>query len=721
MKNNLISKGKAYIVDFFNHWNEPYQGRYIPNKEVAAYGFGGMGVYLATVVINAVGLSASNLLVGSCIGLKPTHLYYMLVVANIIGISFTVFRSYIMDNIKSPMGKFRPFLKWMGVPSVLAACIFVWMPYETMTYNQKAITVLVMYLVINMFSPFYTDSFLMLIQVMSPDSDERTDVMSISQIIYSFAPTVTNLVIPFLAGLTGGLTDMRTYRIIYPLVSIAGLFLAFPVYKYTNERIIKPKSKENEIRFFDAIRAIAKNKYFWITSIAGWIGFLEMSYYVVLQWTFVYAYPDKEKLLGVANTIIGNGALWAMIAAPFLIRKIGKRRLLISCNITNAVLLAILLFTYHNIYLVIAIFYINNFVLVLGNIYNPGIQADMRDYQQYITGERIDGMFGVVGLIGTFISYFTGSVVPHLQERCGLKDDYTVLYDPAIRDNLFKTMIIASVIGATLNVIPFFFYDLSEKKHRGITYILRIRAMFDDYSADCLDDETLVNTIQIINSIKESQNKNPVSISKDELTAARSMPKKTPEEKEARAEAIKAAKKMISDQRVANENIELAPFVLQELNKFSTNQFKKQVEAATFIIENEDKGLQFILNYVNEQIKLYSKPSTADEKLILNDFLKQSRDIKYAIKISRKHYKDGNPAFDESSVENAQSLPTGTIKETIYRKFAVQRAVKERSVYKRAVKPLTDAKKLLIQQKAYDCMDDLITRYNSIVLENAQA
>lgn len=721
MKNNLISKGKAYIVDFFNHWNEPYQGRYIPNKEVVAYGFGGMGVYLATVVINAVGLSASNLLVGSCIGLKPTHLYYMLVVANIIGISFTVFRSYIMDNIKSPMGKFRPFLKWMGVPSVLAACIFVWMPYETMTYNQKAITVLVMYLVINMFSPFYTDSFLMLIQVMSPDSDERTDVMSISQIIYSFAPTVTNLVIPFLAGLTGGLTDMRTYRIIYPLISIVGLFLAFPVYKYTNERIIKPKSKENEIRFFDAIRAIAKNKYFWITSIAGWIGFLEMSYYVVLQWTFVYAYPDKEKLLGVANTIIGNGALWAMIAAPFLIRKIGKRRLLISCNITNAVLLAILLFTYHNIYLVIAIFYINNFVLVLGNIYNPGIQADMRDYQQYITGERIDGMFGVVGLIGTFISYFTGSVVPHLQERCGLKDDYTVLYDPAIRDNLFKTMIIASVIGATLNVIPFFFYDLSEKKHRAITYILRIRAMFDDYSADCLDDETLVNTIQIINSIKESQNKNPVSISKDELTVARSMPKKTPEEKEARAEAIKAAKKKISDQRVANENIEFAPFVLQELNKFSTNQFKKQVETATFIIENEDKGLQFILNYVNEQIKLHSKPSTADEKLILNDFLKQSRDIKYAIKISRKHYKDGNPAFDESSVENAQSLPTGTIKETIYRKFAVQRAVKERSVYKRAVKPLTDAKKLLIQQKAYDCMDDLITRYNSIVLENAQA
>ena len=31
---------------------------------------------------------------------------------------------------------------------------------------------------------------------------------------------------------------------------------------------------------------------------------------------------------------------------------------------------------------------------------NPSIQGDIRDYQQYTTGERIDGMFAAVGLIG---------------------------------------------------------------------------------------------------------------------------------------------------------------------------------------------------------------------------------------------------------------------------------------------------------------------------------
>lgn len=709
-KNALIKKVWGYVVDFKDHWNEPYEGRHIPNKEVVAYGVGGMGVHCATVLVNSIGLSASNLIVGSCIGLKPTHLYVMGIISSVIGILITVFRSYIMDNVKSKMGKFRPFIKWMGYPTVLSAILFVWMPYESMTYNQKAISVLAIWIIMGIFNPFYTDSYQMLIQVMSPDSDERTDVMSISQIIFSFAPTITNLIIPFLATLTGGLTDLKTYRVIYPIISIIGLCLAFPVYKYTHERIIKPRSKENEVRFFDAIRGIVKNKYFWIINVAAWAGFLEMSYYAILQWTFVYAYPDKEQLLGVATTVIGNGALWAMIAAPFLIRKFGKRNLLITCNCLNIVLLALLLLSYHNIFMVIAIFYVNNFVLVLGNIYNPGINADMRDYQQYISGERIDGMFGVVGLIGTFIGYFTGYVLPYLQERCGLKDNYDVLYDASIRDNLFKTMIIASVVGATLNVIPFFFYDLTEKKHRGITYVLRIRAMFDDYSLNCLEDKTLSSTMDIINSIKIAENASPVKVTKDELKKARSMPKSNEEEKQARTLAIKQAKENMHVQKIANENIELAPFVLEELNKFDTLRFQKQVQTAEFISANEDNGLEFILEEIKAQLKSISK----EDKQIKADLKAQTREIKRAISIRNKCFANGIVEFDDALLQQAQDMPTDTISQTITRKIAVRKAIKQRSNYKHAVKPFVDAKKLIIQKNAYECMDELVERYEAL-------
>lgn len=141
-----------------------------------------------------------------------------------------------------------------------------------MTYNEKVITVELCYLLINCFNPFFTEAFNLLIQVMSPNTEERTDIMSAGQIVF-FAPTITNLIIPALAPLTGGLNDIRTYRIIYPVFTLLGLGLTCFIYAKTKERIIYSKNETRSIRFSDALRSASKNKYFWLTNIATWIGF----------------------------------------------------------------------------------------------------------------------------------------------------------------------------------------------------------------------------------------------------------------------------------------------------------------------------------------------------------------------------------------------------------------------------------------------------------------
>ena len=41
-------------------------------------------------------------------------------------------------------------------------------------------------------------------------------------------------------------------------------------------------------------------------------------------------------------------------------------------------------------------------------------------------------------------------------------------------------LIMLSVAGAALNVVPFFFYDLTEIKQKSIIKILQIRAMFEE-------------------------------------------------------------------------------------------------------------------------------------------------------------------------------------------------------------------------------------------------
>ncbi len=715
-----ITKAKGFCKNFVAHWSTPYPGRNIANKEVVAYGGGGMGVFMVTNIVGIFGLSASNFFIGSCLGLKPMDLQIMLTVANIIGFLITSFRCYVFDNIKSKEGKFRPFLKWMAIPTVAISIIFVWLPYENMSYLTKVIVVEFFYLLINCVAPFYSEAYSLLIQVMSPDADERTDVMSVAQIIFSFAPTVVNLIIPILAQLTGGLTSINTYRIVYPIIAIVGVFVAYPTYKYTKERIVKPRSMENEIRFVDAIRSVSKNKYFWIINFAGWIGFAEGAYGVILGWTFVYGNPEKEALLGVANTVIGNGALWAMMAAPFLIRALGKRNLLIGCNIANIFLLALLYPFYNNIWMVIVIFYINGFVGVLGNIYNPGIQADMKDYQQYLTGERIDAMFGVVGMIGTVLGFGTGLVVPFLQQICGLEDDYSVLYDAELRGHLFEVLIIASVIGATLNVIPYFFYDLTEKKQKSITNVLRIRAMFDDYSCHDLGDETLISAMEVIHTATALKGADKKEIIKDGLKKAKKLPKKTAEEKAERKAQIKAEKSKLKEIKQHNIDIDLAPLVWKEMEKFQTERFIKQAEISRFILGHDTNTLEEICSAVEITANALPK-NTKEERESRSDVFKIVRTLKNAVKLRKKYFPDGVIVKPEDSkLEQAQNLPNNTIANAIRRKLEVRKVLKEFSVYRRIVKPFTDSNKLLTQKAAYEKMDDLEKRYAELMLQRQQ-
>ena len=51
----------------------------------------------------------------------------------------------------------------------------------------------------------------------------------------------------------------------------------------------------------------------------------------------------------------------------------------------------------------------------------------MRDYHQWKTGVRVDGLFGPLGMIGTVIGLFTGMFYPYIYEANGLKRDYSVL------------------------------------------------------------------------------------------------------------------------------------------------------------------------------------------------------------------------------------------------------------------------------------------------------
>ncbi|MDE5995313.1 MAG: MFS transporter, partial [Eubacterium sp.] len=72
------------------------------------------------------------------------------------------------------------------------------------------------------------------------------------------------------------------------------------------------------------------------------------------------------------------------------------------------------------IWLVLGCLYLNAFMGSFAHILNPAIQADIRDYQQYRTGERIDGMFSAVTTIGTVIGLATSYVLQFIYAKGGI-------------------------------------------------------------------------------------------------------------------------------------------------------------------------------------------------------------------------------------------------------------------------------------------------------------
>ena len=754
-KSNLKEKVSTTWNNVVLHWKTPALGKYVSYKEIIAYGVGGMGVQFVMFFCSLIALSATSFLVGNTIGIKPMHLQYMAVASTIIGFGITIGRSYIIDSARFKSGKFRPWLAITGIPTVIIAVVFVWLPYETMSYMQKVIAVFLCYNLLQCFYPFFQQAYTDLANVISPNSHERTDIVSVSSIIYSMAPSLTGLFVPMLSTLTGGLNSITTYRIIHPLVAVVGLLLSYVAYAGTRERIIVAESHVTQFKFSDAFRAVAKNKYFWITSLAGWLGFLEGAVGVIIGWTFIYAYPNRMGLYGVATTLIGNAALWAMLICPIAIRVIGKRNLLIWCNVTNVLLIGLLYPLYNNIPALIILYYLNGFVNSFSIVYTPGINADMRDYQQYFTGERIDGMFGAVGIIGSFIGMFTGMVLPTIYQMLGLEDNYDVLEVASFREDMFDVLIIAAVIGAALNFVPYLFYDLTETKQRGIVKVLKIRAMFEDYGNGILRDESIVEAIDIIDEanflykdrtlmttkddIKKAERlpartpeekefkKNEIKrlkaaykefntqnrgIKKDRINQAKAMPKSTDAEKAARKAAIKAAKKENRELNKLNADISVCDFIIDEMNKYDTLRIKKQVERSRAL---EAVGYNGIFYYSKEDMaeaKALPK-STHEEREIRSDAITRARALKNARKAMIKFY--GSPENivepSDDAFKAAEALPDDTFAHQLEKKRTVKKLVNEKSKYIRSVKPLLDARRQLTEKENYAHLDDIRARY----------
>ena len=759
-----VKSGFSYVKTY---WKTPPLGNYMSVKEIASLAGGSMGIKFITQCVASVLLSATNVFVGNTIGIEPMNLYYIYLIAVVVSFPLTMLRAYIIDNTRNKKGKYRPYLISMGIPTVLLSIGYFWAPYEKMESQlTKCIVVLLFNIGFQFFYNFLYDAYYNYVVVLSPNSQERANVSSIKSVVESFGPSITGIIIPLFAKNfigTGNLNDIRIYRYIWVPILILGLFLSIIVYANTNEKIIQAKTHVVQIKFMDALREVAKNKYFWIISLAGWLGFLEGACFNILNWLYSYQHACTAGQYALITTVYGNASLWGMLLAPLSIKKLGKGKTLILTNAMNIVFIGAIypIVKYADIsimiWLVLICLWMNALVGAFGHILTPSINGDIRDYQQYVSGERIDGMFAAVGLIGSIVTMATSSVLPFIYEKVGFNEAklqellpliiaqegeladptnvYNVLYHKETFIAIFGVLVAASVIGAAMNVIPFFFYDLTEIKQQGIIKVLKIRALFEDYGNGVLKDSDLVETIDIIKNAKAFENAQP-----KDIKAFKSAVKKA-----SGKAAKKAAKLEYKAAKQFNVDAEISKIVLEEMSRFNSTFGKIQLEQAR---KTASLGFDAIYNYDKAELaKAKALPSgTTEDKEFRKNAINVAKDFVDAQKVAKKSFNNNIVVFDSAVFEKLFSREdeiSAKIEEAYNRLYKanddknkaaadsckdeikklkaerseiekeIKNATSENSLYTRAARPVIKAKKLLLQAENYTKLEEIESLYRS--------
>lgn len=482
------------------YWERPRKNEYVNYREVSSFCLGAMGVKSVNSMLSFIQLAPTCLLVASVYGLSPRDIMILFVITNIIGIIKTPFVSMLVDNTHTRIGKFRPYLLWAGIPTVISVVALTWFIPLDASPTVKIILIGIFFNVLSIAQPLYNNAYMGISQVITPNAQERTNILSVSEFLGNLGPSITAFIIPTLAGLffgKDGMLDIRAYRILLPACALIGFFLGLLVMYNTKERVIRPKEEVERIRFLDGLRQISRNRYFWIVTISKFFDGFKGVLTLLLTWACAYQIQNTG-IQGVVSSIVSIGFTPGILLAPLLMKKLGAKNAAFTSHILNCAAALVMLFTFRQgfVFFVLSLF-LYNFAMGPQYIMQTSILSNGFDYQQEREGIRIEGFAQNFMLMITTLGTILSTVVfTMIYESNGLVadpvtglTDYTVLTDAAIREPIISSVIIVVMIASFLSAVPYLFCNLKASDMERIRRSLEKKKFLAENHLEQADDE----------------------------------------------------------------------------------------------------------------------------------------------------------------------------------------------------------------------------------------
>ena len=507
------------------YWKVPAEGRYMPIKEIAAYGVGGMGIqFFISYISLAFGASMLQIIYG----LTAFHATTITIIVALINLVIMPFLYRKFDTVESKRGKFRTFIGILA--PILAAFIMVASFVPQFDAQGKMIyaylTVIPTLLLSGMIQNIYT----IMPAALTPNSQERSDMLSPASLIYSLSPTVLNFIFNPIRGIFQKMgKEYLAFRIMGIVFAILGLFLTFIIVKWTKEKVFVTQKKVEKIDTIKCLKEIGRNKAFVLLTLFNVLGPLKILFDTNMVYLFDYRFSAETGTGNILSSLIGltgEFATISMVAIPFILRKLKKRDILIGVNLINGILLLILaavgfeqipigIPTMAVTFILKSIMMFNVGMIV---VIMPSITCELYDQQQVISGDRLVGLMstvtGYVAIIGVGLTLIPALIQGAIGFNPGLPEfrPGDAAYNPDLAVGLAtKWLTITAWIGGgttLLGTIPLFFYKLTEEKHKQIIEELKLQAA--DYQLET--GEVHADGIDVLHNAVYDENGNVIEV-----------------------------------------------------------------------------------------------------------------------------------------------------------------------------------------------------------------
>lgn len=320
----------------------------------------------------------------------------------------------------------------------------------------------------------------------SPNLQERIFVRSYPVKISHVFNSILAIVLPAIIGaLRYEWADINMYRYVIPITFITAAVCTMVLAGRIKERIPQPPIEEKvNIKFWDGMFGVLKNKYLLINTIVGLIDSLGNGMLPFVTIVYFYTFRLSGLPYSLLVALISFAGTPPDLLSPYFLKRFSYKQIMVFYQLSRAIGFSIIAcamwFCGDNINLCGIICVVVMFFMEMTKTVPTTAGHDMNvrigDYQMYLSGERLESFAGVFGWFTGPITSFVGLIIPLMLLKYGFNSNWDVLFIDSSRRNIIVVPIIVDVVGYFLMTIPYLFWDYDSRKQNMVMEVLKRRA-----------------------------------------------------------------------------------------------------------------------------------------------------------------------------------------------------------------------------------------------------